>query len=53
MLLMTEAIPVSPNKVPDLCLLDTLDYLQGVSLGKVEGGTISLLIGNNNILAHR
>ena len=50
---MTEAIPASPNKVPDSCLLDSLDYLKGVSLDEVEGGTVSLLIGNDNILAHR
>ena len=49
---MTEAIPASPNKVPDSCLLDNLDYLQGVSLDEEEGGTVSLLIGNENILAH-
>ena len=50
---MTEAISASPNKVPDLCLLDSLDYLQGVILDEVKGGTVSLLIGNDNILAHR
>ena len=51
--LVTDAIPASPNCLPDSRVLEDLEYLKGVALPKLEEGTVTLLIGNDNVYAHR
>ena len=51
--LVTDAIPASPNRLPETIASEDLDYLEGVDLPKLEGGTVTLLIGNDNVYAHR
>lgn len=51
--LVTDAIPASPNCLPDSRVLEDLEYLEGVALPELEGGTVTLLIGNDNVYAHR
>ena len=42
-----DEIPVKPNIIPDRGDLQKHDYLPGVDLPRVEGATVTLLIGAN------
>ena len=50
---MTDLILATPNCLPDTKVLKDLEYLDGVELPKLEEGTVTILIGNDNIYAHR
>ena len=49
----TDAIPASPNCLPNSRVLEDLEYLKGVALPKLEESTVTLLIGNDNVYVHR
>ena len=51
--LVTDLIPATPNCLPDTKVLEDLEYLEGVKLPELEEGTVTILIGNDNIYAHR
>ena len=48
-----EDIPVVPSAVPEVQSLEMYPHLDGVSLPKVEKGSVTLLIGNDFVEAHR
>ena len=48
-----EDIPVEPSAVPKVQSLQMYPHLDGVSLPKVEKGSVTLLIGNDFVEAHR
>ena len=48
-----EDIPVVPSVVPEVQSLQMYPHLDGVSLPKVEKGSVTLLIGNDFVEAHR
>ena len=47
-----DHIPVSPASRNTLDNLDDYEHLRGVSLPHIEDATVTLLIGNDNCLAH-
>ena len=47
--LVTDAIPASPNCLPDSRVMEDLEYLKRVALPKLEEGTVTLLIGNCSV----
>ena len=51
--LVTDLIPATPNHLPDTKVLEDLEYLEGVELPELEEGTVTILIGNDNVYAHR
>ena len=49
---MIDSIPVNLSSRNVVKRLDKFDHLQGVDLPAVNGGTVTLLIGNDNALLH-
>ena len=47
-----DHIPVSPDSRNMLDNLDEYEHLRGVTLPRIENATVTLLIGNDNCLAH-
>ena len=49
---MIDQIPVTPDNRNVSDDLGQLEYLRGVTLPEIDGATVTLLIGNDNYLAH-
>ena len=46
-MVVVDEIPVKPNIIPDRGDLQKHDYMRGADLPRVEGATVTLLIGPN------
>ena len=48
-----DNLPVAPFVIPSSASIQKHSHLEGVSLTEIEGGSVTLVIGNDHAAAHR